>query len=122
MYKRRARILFWHPTDPAKARHAATLAESLGAGWLEARAEETDHDWPDLLIALDCHAAPPIFRAAHTQCKCWPLVAQDIWEDAVRKRILGIIGGLHLLARMDRSGAPSGAAGPLDKTPAPDRT
>ena len=120
MYKRRARILFWHPTDPAKARYAATLAESLGADWLEARAEETDHDWPDLLIALDCHAAPLIFRAAHTQCKCWPLVAQDLWEDAVHQRILGIIGGLRLLARMDRSGAPAGAAAPLDKTSAPD--
>ena len=120
MYKRRARILFWHPTDPAKARYAATLAESLGADWLEARSEETDHDWPDLLVALDCHAAPPIFRAAHTQCKYWPSVAQDRWEDAVHKRILGIIGGLRLLARMDRSGAPAGAAAPLDKTSAPD--
>lgn len=64
MYKRRVRILFWHPTDPAKARYATTLAESLGADWLEARSEETDHDWPDLLIALDCHTAPP-FSAPH---------------------------------------------------------
>ena len=117
MYKRRARILFWHPTDPARARYAATLAEALGAGWLEARAGETDHVWPDLLIALDCHATPDIPRAAHTQCKYWPL-AQDAWEDAVRARIFGVIGGFRLLARMDQSGAPGAAAASFDKTSA----
>ena len=116
MYKRRARILFWHPTDPAKARYAASLAEALGADWLEARANETDDDWPDLLIALGYDAVPDTPRAAHTQCKYWPL-AQNLWEDAVHKRILGIIGGLRLLARMDHSGAPGAAATPFDKTP-----
>ena len=116
MYKRRARILFWHPTDSAKARYAAALAEALGADWLEARADETDHAWPDLLIALDCHTAPGISRAAHTQCKYWPL-PQDGWEDTVHARILGVLGGLRLLARMDQSPAPGQTATPFDKAP-----
>ncbi|WP_298169728.1 hypothetical protein [Acidithiobacillus sp.] len=114
MYKRRVRILFWHPTDPAKARYAATLAEALGADWLEARMDEPDHAWPDLLIALDCRTAPDIPRATHTQCKYWPL-AQGSWKDAVRARITGVIGGLRLLARMDQSPAPGHAAAPFDK-------
>ena len=116
MYKRRVRILFWHPTDPAKARYAATLAEALGADWLEARTDEPDHAWPDLLVVLDCHTAPDIPRATHTQCKYWPL-AQGSWEDAVRARITGVIGGLRLLARMDQSPAPGQTATPFDKAP-----
>lgn len=116
MYKRRARVLFWHPTDPAKARYAATLAGNLGADWLEARADATDRAWPDLLIALDCHTLPEIPRAEHTQGKYWPL-PQNQWEAALRARILSVIGGFRLLARMDRSPAPGHAAARFDKTP-----
>ncbi len=105
MYKRRAHILFWHPTNPEKARYAATLAAELGAEWLETRVQETDLFWPDLLIALDCDSVPNRERAQHTQCKFWPAPTQNETA-ALRERILGVIGGLRLLARLDQSVAP----------------
>ncbi|MBN2679809.1 hypothetical protein HHS34_003515 [Acidithiobacillus montserratensis] len=103
MYKRRAHILFWHPHQPEKAQFAAQLANQLGGQWLEARAECGDISWPDLLIALDCAGIPDRERATHTQCKFWPDSSD---RDALRTRILGVIGGFQLLARLDHSAPP----------------
>ncbi|PKY10677.1 hypothetical protein B1757_08855 [Acidithiobacillus marinus] len=103
MYKRRAHILFWHPHQPKKALAAAQLANQLGSQWLEARAISLDISWPDLFIALDSDGIPDQAHAAHTQCKFWP-ISPD--KNALRTRILGVIGGFQLLARMDQSGPP----------------
>jgi len=105
MYKRRARILFWHPDDPEKAQKAALLAMELGSAWLEARANDHDLSWPDLFIALDCNSIPEKPWARHTQRKCWPKDAKEP-EAALRNRILGVIGGFRLLARLDQSPPP----------------
>lgn len=109
MYKRRARIRFWHAEDGGKARRAAGLAYRLGGDWVEADAlvglgNDAADPWPDLLIALDCSHPPALPLAHHTRCKCWP--CSDGGQDT-RQRILGILGGLRLLARLDQSGAPA---------------
>ena len=109
MYKRRARIRFWHAEDGEKARRAAELAYRLGGDWVEADAlvgvgNGAADPWPDLLIALDCSHPPALPLAPHTRCKCW--TCSDGGQDT-RQRILGILGGLRLLARLDQSGAPA---------------
>ncbi|MBU2738677.1 hypothetical protein [Acidithiobacillus concretivorus] len=105
MYKRRAHILFWHPSEPEKAQYAAQLAAELGGEWLIAKANSAEYLWPDLFIALDCDGIPDLQRAAHTQCKFWPVSAKDS-ENDLRERILGVIGGFRLLARLDQSAPP----------------
>jgi hypothetical protein len=121
MYKRRARIRFWHAEEGEKAWRAAELACRLGGEWVEADAlvgvgNGAADLWPDLLIAQDCsrRAPPPpppppppptLPLAPHTRCKCWP---RGDGEQDTRQRILGILGGLRLLARLDHSGAPAG--------------
>ena len=109
MYKRRARIRFWHAEDGEKARRAAELAYRLGGDWVEADAlvgvgNGAADPWPDLLIALDCSHPPALPLAPYTRCKCWP--CSDAGQ-YTRQRILGILGGLRLLARLDQSGAPA---------------
>ncbi|MEL5848446.1 MAG: hypothetical protein U7M05_03675 [Candidatus Igneacidithiobacillus chanchocoensis] len=104
MYKRRARVVFLHEQCPEIADRAVVWSKQHGSEWLEAQHEYQDREWPDLLILLDGRAPDKLDPPAHTRVKSWPLGAD--WESELEKRVLGMIGGFRLLARLDASKAP----------------
>jgi hypothetical protein len=104
MYKRRARVVFLHAQCPEIAVRAVELSERHGSEWLEAQHEYQDREWPDLLILLDGRPPDKLNLPAHIRVKSWLL--GTAWESELEKRVLGMIGGFRLLARLDASKAP----------------
>ncbi len=101
MYKRRARILFV-ATDPADVACAQAAIGACGARWAEAAADARDTPI-DLVVTLDDDAARglPAIAVPH---KHWPIGAPRA-ED-IRQRVAGLVGGMRLLAAMDKSPPP----------------
>ncbi len=104
MYKRRARVVFLHEQCPEIAARAVEWSEQHGGEWLEAQHEYQDREWPDLLILLDGRVPDKLDLPKHIRVKSWPL--GTAWESELEKRVLGMIGGFRLLARLDASKAP----------------
>ncbi len=97
MYKRRVKILFMGAV--ARKQTANLAAHELGAGWLEvATFADIPFIWADLIVTLDESAlarlpAPP----ASTHHKYWAI--DHATPADIRQRVLGMIGGLRMLAR-----------------------
>jgi len=112
-YKRKARVLFLGSGDACRALLAASMANAVGAAWLEARAvvlhEFMDSDctvagldaasragqllneenvaWADVIVTLDqaADAACPQLPA-HVQKRCYPIAPADSPVDWLRVR------------------------------------
>ena len=94
MFKRRARVQFVGG-EPDRVL-AEALARELAAAWLE--------PWSgagaDLRVLLDQAADPD--PADPLPRRRWPLpAAPDARRAELRRRLLGMVGGLRLLARSD---------------------
>ncbi|MFN2348549.1 MAG: hypothetical protein ABR558_03100 [Thioalkalivibrio sp.] len=112
MFKRPARILFIGTSGDWRTELAVRLTGELGAGWMEGRGADVqglDPDilaWADLVIPLDeksrqrCPALPPTARL-----KAWdlPTRSPDDTETEMRLRLGAMLGGLHMLSRVDDS-------------------
>lgn len=112
-YKRKARVLFFGSGEPCRALLAASMANEMGAEWIEARAvalPETNNidcsaagldaadragqvlnqeisAWADLIITLDDAAdaaCPPL--PSHVQKRCYPVAPADSPADWLRVR------------------------------------
>lgn len=101
MYKRSARIIF---LGNQQLRDWANKAcAHYGSHWLESKeATLTSLDWADLVITLDADALknlPELPR--QTRHKHWPLDHEN--EKTVTQKVLGMIGGMKMLARLDEN-------------------
>ncbi len=117
-YRRLARIVFLTGRADGLAGVAAEWARAQGAEWMEARArrlpgveaalavyDEEDRLWADLLVTLDAAAlSGALGRRAGLQHRHYPFepadgISGNELEQAVRRRVEGMLGGLRLMQR-----------------------
>lgn len=119
MYKRRARVVFLTGYTDGLADQAVLWVNELAVEWMEARVvrcdtetlyftveNQMDLNWADLWVSLDERARQslPVLRPG-VQHRHYPF-EQDAdnesmrWQ-ALRERILGMVGGMRLLSRAE---------------------
>ena len=99
MYKRRVKILFMGTV--ARKQIANLAACELGADWLEvATSANIPFAWADLIVTLDESALAQLLALpASTHHKHWTM--DHATPADIHQRVLGMIGGLRMLARLD---------------------
>jgi hypothetical protein len=110
MYKRPARILFIGANGDSRTDLAARLTGEIGAGWMEGLGTDLDRldadqlAWADLVIPLDSHTrqrCPALPASARLKIWDLPELPPDETEAEIRRRLIGMLGGLRMLSRVD---------------------
>lgn len=104
-YKRRVRVLFVDGGSGAAAR-ALDLSRELGEGRLEARAAAVaDEDmlgWADLVVTMVDRVGDALPGIRGKVSRTWALpVSAGARDEALRERVLGLVGGIRLLEAPD---------------------
>lgn len=105
MYKRRARIVFMAVTAGLEDQ-VVRCVHRIASAWVEAWTSTSEREGCDLLITLDKESRaslPPLPRGCRHKHWALPVPASD--ED-IEAYIKGLVGGMRLLAALDRTEAP----------------